>query len=157
MPDLEIKIPPSLMEKIELLAAHDEIDVNTWMLLAIAERVGAQKEKIFQRVMSSERHNREQYEKIRAWLQKQPLILDVKANDDITITVIFDDGMSGIFDMKGRIDDESVFRYLHDLDVFRQVHIENEGKNITWSYGVESNFEIDAQEIYWNIFLKNEW
>lgn len=61
-------------------------------------------------------------------------INEIKPNPDFTLSVIFDDGRSGVFDVKPYLDLEA-FIELKNIDAFNQVR--NAGYFIEWACGAD--------------------
>ncbi|MBT3316343.1 DUF2442 domain-containing protein [bacterium] len=61
-------------------------------------------------------------------------INEIKPNPDFTISVVFDDGSSGVFDVKPYLDLEA-FVELKNINAFNQVR--NGGYFIEWACGAD--------------------
>ena len=68
-------------------------------------------------------------------------IKQVSPGDDYTLTVLFENGETGVLDMKPMLD-FGVFRALKDHDTFRRVHIAFD--TIEWECGVD----LDPEFVY---------
>ncbi len=51
-----------------------------------------------------------------------PRVINVKANDDFTLTLTFANGEVGQFDMKSYLD-KGIFQELRDLNYFKQAYV----------------------------------
>ena len=67
--------------------------------------------------------------------------INVKALDGYKIHVVFDDGVTGVIDLKDLVQ-KGIFQPLKDESAFRNVHVH--GSAIAWS----DELEIDADNIY---------
>ena len=70
-----------------------------------------------------------------------PAVISVKCEDDYALSVDFDNGKSGLLDMKPYLD-FGVFRKIKDPDIFRTVHVSFDA--IAW----ESGADIDPEFVY---------
>ena len=70
-----------------------------------------------------------------------PPIMSVKCEGDYILSVDFDNGESGLLDMKPYLD-FGVFRKVKDPDIFRTVHVSFDA--IAW----ESGADIDPEFVY---------
>ena len=70
-----------------------------------------------------------------------PAVISVKCEDDYVLSVTFDNGESGLLDMKPYLD-FGVFRKIKDPDIFRTVHVSFDA--IAW----ESGADIDPEFVY---------
>lgn len=70
-----------------------------------------------------------------------PAVVSVKCEDDYVLSVTFDNGESGLLDMKPYLD-FGVFRKIRDPDIFRTVHVSFDA--IAW----ESGADIDPEFVY---------
>ena len=70
-----------------------------------------------------------------------PAVISVECEDDYILSVSFDNGESGMLDMKPYLD-FGVFRKIKDPDVFRTVHVSFD--TIAW----ESGADIDPEFVY---------
>jgi hypothetical protein len=55
---------------------------------------------------------------------------------DYKLAVTFDDGRSGIADLEEAVG-SGIFRVLQDIEVFRQVSVDNEMKTVVWPNGLD--------------------
>ena len=74
-------------------------------------------------------------------------IQQVHAKDDFTLAVTFDDGMSGMLDMKPYLD-FGVFKQLQTLDVFNRVRVAFD--TIEWDCGVDLDPEFIRSKLVIN-------
>ena len=72
---------------------------------------------------------------------------DVKAIGDFKISVVFDDGVSGVVDLTG-LTQKGIFQELRNTALFAKVY--TTGEAIAWS----DELEIDALNIYAKIVCK---
>lgn len=70
-----------------------------------------------------------------------PSVKEVVPGDDYVLTVVFDNGESGILDMKGVLD-FGVFARIRDPEAFRRVRISFD--TIAWDCGVD----LDPEYVY---------
>lgn len=71
-------------------------------------------------------------------------IIDVKANEDFTLIITFDNGEKRLIDCKTFIKDNTVFEALKDYEVFKRVYVDNT-HCISW----DKNPNIDSEKV-WN-------
>lgn len=71
-------------------------------------------------------------------------IVSVKANDDFTLTIDFDNGEARLLDMKPILADGGIFLYLKDIERFRRVYLDD-CKSISWDIDPEKD-----SNIYWD-------
>jgi hypothetical protein len=70
-----------------------------------------------------------------------PAVKEALPHDDYTLTVVFENGESGVLDMKPMLD-FGVFRTLKDYDNFKHVHVAFD--TIEWDCGVD----LDPEFVY---------
>ena len=70
-----------------------------------------------------------------------PAVISVKCEDDYVLSVAFDNGESGLLDMKPYLK-FGVFRKIKDPEIFRTVHVSFDA--IAW----ESGADIDPEFVY---------
>ena len=70
-----------------------------------------------------------------------PAVISVKCEDDYILSVDFDNGESGLLDMKPYLN-FGVFKKIKDPDIFRTVHVSFDA--IAW----ESGADIDPEFVY---------
>lgn len=70
-----------------------------------------------------------------------PSVKEVIPFDDYTLSIVFDDGVKGILDMKPFIN-TGIFRRIRDIDMFKRVRVAFD--TIEWECGVD----IDPEYIY---------
>ncbi len=63
-----------------------------------------------------------------------PAIVSVRPNQDFSLTVVFEDGVQGLLDMKPYLD-FGVFRKIKSLDQFNRVRIAFD--TVEWEAGVD--------------------
>jgi hypothetical protein len=126
MPVIEVKFPTGLLRETESSAKYDNTDVNTFILLAVAEKIGALKQIIFDRALQNEKDNFESLG------QKYPTIKKVIPQGDFILHFEFESGLEGTFDMKPLIQREGVFNVLTDPEVFKTLKVSDNGDYIQW-------------------------
>jgi hypothetical protein len=126
MPVIEVKLPSRLVRDIKHLAENDDTDLNTFILLAVAEKIGALKQIIFDRAIQQEKVN------IESLVQKYPPIKKVIPQEDFILHFEFESGLEGTFDMKPVIHREGVFSVLSDPAVFKTLKVADNGDYIQW-------------------------
>ena len=68
-------------------------------------------------------------------------VKEVTANEDYTLTVVFDNDDTGVLDIKPMLD-FGVFRQLKDYEAFKRVHVSFD--TIEWDCGVD----LDPEFVY---------
>ncbi len=63
-----------------------------------------------------------------------PAIVNVRPNEDFSLTVVFEDGVQGLLDMKPYLD-FGVFKKIKSLDQFNRVRIAFD--TVEWEAGVD--------------------
>ena len=69
-------------------------------------------------------------------------IISVHANEDFSLSLIFDNGEHRIFDMKPLLKENTVFEQLLKIENFKQVYIDD-SNNVCWDKNPDINSEID--------------
>jgi hypothetical protein len=72
-------------------------------------------------------------------------VRSVRANDDYTVTLLFDNGQEKRYDVYPLLN-EGIFQMLQDKDYFRQVHVIPAFGGIEWTDGQD----IAPEELYQN-------
>ncbi len=70
-----------------------------------------------------------------------PAVKKVEANEDHTLTLVFDNGEKGVLDLKPYLD-FGIFRKLKDLSAFNQVRVAFD--TVEWSAGID----LDPEFVY---------
>ena len=71
-------------------------------------------------------------------------IIDVKANEDFTLSLTFNNGEKRLFDMKPLLKENTVFADFWDYNNFKRVYLDD-SNSVCW----DKNPEIDS-EVEWN-------
>jgi len=72
-----------------------------------------------------------------------PSVVEVRPNDDFTLSVIFDNGEQGVLDVRPHLG-FGVFRKIADLERFRRVRVSFD--TVEWEAGVD----LDPEFVYDN-------
>lgn len=127
MPVIEINLPSKLARDVHYFATNEDTDVETFIIWAVAELMGALREQMIYRTLRMD-------ERASATLfQKIPAITEVTPLEDFALRVKFESGQEGVFDMKPFIFGEiAVFPALSNLERFKVVTVSEDGGFIQW-------------------------
>ncbi len=65
-------------------------------------------------------------------------VVNVRSNEDFSLSVVFEDGMEGVLDMAPYLD-FGVFKKIKDFEQFKRVHIAFD--TVQWECGVDLDSE----------------
>ena len=120
---IDVNLPPVLLRSIRIFAEREEIDINTFILWALSEKIGEIKGQIIDKALRQELE----------LVQVYPILQEVVAQDNFTLHIKFDSGLEGTLDVKPLIQREGVFSGLDDPKRFKNVKISDDGDHIYWS------------------------
>ena len=123
---IRVKLPASLLRDIKRYAEYDNTDVNTFFLLAVAEKIGGVKQIISDRAIQLAKDN------IESLIQNYPTIEEVIPQEDFILHFKFEGGLEGDYDMKPLIQRKGVFTVLANPDRFKTVKVAENGDYIQW-------------------------
>jgi hypothetical protein len=147
MPTFEVDLPIGLLGDIHRFAEYQETDVDSFILWAVAEKVGELKGAIIDKALNTEINTSE------TPIQRIPTIKNVTPLDDFVLQIEMEGGLAGIFDMKPLIRREGVFKVLENLETFKTVKIAENGDYILWESDLADNeVTIGADTIYAKIW-----
>jgi hypothetical protein len=147
MPIIEVDLPLGLLRDIRILAKYHGVDTNTFILWAIAEKIGEVKGSIIDEVLKNEMDDSEPL------LQNYPSIQKATPSDEFILNIVFEDGLEGQFNAKPLIIRDGVFSRLSDPEIFKTVKVAENGKYIYW----DKDITLGSDTIYIQILLNQQY
>ena len=144
MPFIEVNFPVSLLRTILLFAEYEETDTNTFLLWAVAEKVGELKSKLVEKALAGGMGEP-------FLVQRYPTIVSVTPNEDFTLKIVFDGGIEGVFDVKPLIKRDGIFSGLDIPERFNTVKVAENGDFIDWG----GEITIGADTLFNKILFKD--
>jgi len=128
MPVIEVNMPSFLLRDISHAAYYYEIETDTYILMALAEKIGEFKNMLVEKALKENLWDEETLN------QKLPSILKVAALDDFKVHIEFATGLEGDYDVQPLINRGGIFSALANPIIFSSVKIGEGGAYIEW-YG----------------------
>ena len=127
MPVIEIDLPSNLLRDISDLAEYNDIDRESFIALALAEKIGELKGAIFNKAIQDE------VGAVKPLIQRYPTIKAMIAHENFIVHFEFEDGLNGTFDMKPLIHRLGFFKSLSEPGVSDTLKLSSDGKSIQWT------------------------
>jgi hypothetical protein len=128
MPIIEVNLPASLLRTIRIFAEYEEMDFDTFILWAVAEKIGELKAHLVDVALAKGFGEP-------TLVQRYPTILSVTPNDDFTLKIVFEKGFEGVFDVKPLIHRVGIFSGLDVPERFKTVKVAENGDSVEWGGG----------------------
>jgi hypothetical protein len=127
MAKIEINLPTSLIRDIHSLAKTEGIAFDSFMLWAVAEKVGELKFAFFQQIIHRE------IEPSGFYPPKYPSLQIVIPQTDYFLHFEFSSGLEGTFEMKPLIEHEVIFSSLANPEAFMTLKVSKDGDFLQWT------------------------
>lgn len=126
MPVIEVVLPSSVLREISLLAEYSDIDRETFILWAIAEKIGELRGAVFNKAIQ------DNVGKITPLIQRYPKIEKMLTHGNFIVHFEFEGGMEGTFDMEPLVQRLGLFKVLSEPGVSSTLKFSDDGKSIQW-------------------------
>jgi hypothetical protein len=126
MPVIEVSLPTILLRNVRILAENNGINVESFILWALAEKVGELKGMNFERAMQDDLGN------LAPLIQRYPTIKKMIAHENFILHLEFQSGMEGTFDMMPLIQRLGLTQALSKPEVPKTPKFSKDGKSLCW-------------------------
>jgi hypothetical protein len=141
MPVINVILPVGLLRDIRIFADYHGIDVNTFILWAIAEKTGELKGRIIDDTLNNQNTLSE------TLMHRYPSITKVMPEEDFMIYLEFEDEIKGTYDVKPLISSHSIYSRLSDPEIFKTVTVAETGDYIQWDGNITLNVDTIIEQI----------